>query len=46
VANELDGTVSRIDAERLVVDKTIHIGTRPIGVAVGWGSVWVVRQTG
>jgi DNA-binding beta-propeller fold protein YncE len=45
VANELDGTVSRIDPQRMIVDKTIRVGPRPLDVAVGLGAVWIVRQT-
>src|SRR5439155_24824144 len=33
VANEIDGTVARIDPRRDVVEKTIHVGSSPIDLA-------------
>jgi YVTN family beta-propeller protein len=41
VANELSATVSRIDSETNAVVETIELGTRPAGIAVGHGRVWV-----
>ena len=45
VSNELDGTVSRIELKRNVVDRTISVGSEPIDVAAGLGALWVVRRT-
>ncbi len=44
VANSADGTVSRIDPETNKVVETIAVGNRPVGIAVGGGSVWVSVQ--
>jgi YVTN family beta-propeller protein len=45
VANEPDGTVSRIDPRRNVVVSTIGVRSTPIDLEVGLGAVWVVRRT-
>jgi peptide/nickel transport system substrate-binding protein len=45
VANELDGTVSRIDREPDQV-VTIDVGGEPTGVAFGAGSLWVADGQG
>ena len=45
VANQLDGTVSRIDRERDQV-VTIDVGGEPTGVAFGSGSLWVADGQG
>jgi YVTN family beta-propeller protein len=41
VANEGDGTVSRVDPRRKAVVLTIQVGRAPVGIAVGDGAVWV-----
>ena len=41
VANEFDGTVSRIDPETNKVVATITVGHSPGSVGVGYGRVWV-----
>jgi len=46
VANERDGTVSRIDPNRLkVIGKPIQVGGMPIAIAAGDGTVWVLDDT-
>ena len=46
VANTVDGTVSRVDLDRLSV-RDIAVGPNPAGVAVGLDGVWVaVESTG
>jgi ABC-type transport system substrate-binding protein/DNA-binding SARP family transcriptional activator/DNA-binding beta-propeller fold protein YncE len=45
VANQLDGTVSRIDRAREQV-VTIDVGGEPTGVAFGAGSLWVADGRG
>jgi ABC-type transport system substrate-binding protein/DNA-binding SARP family transcriptional activator len=45
VANQLDGTVSRIDDERNQV-VTIDVGGEPTGLAFGAGSLWVADGQG
>jgi YVTN family beta-propeller protein len=45
VANEADGTVSRVDPRRNVVTRTIGVRSSPIDLEVGLGAVWVVRRT-
>ena len=45
VANAGDGTVSRIDAAKREVVKTIHIGNAPWGIAFGNGAVWFSVQS-
>jgi hypothetical protein len=37
--------VSRIDARRNALDKTIRVGAEPIDLVAGLGAVWVVRRT-
>ena len=44
VANSGDGTVSRIDPATNEV-KTIHVGHRPLGVALADGLVWVTVRS-
>ena len=44
VTNQLDGTVSRIDPERRAVVDTIHVGPRPVELAVDGDDVWVVLE--
>src|SRR4029079_9544492 len=44
VANNLDGTVSRIDAERAVVVDIVPVGTAPNGIAVAGAGVWVTDE--
>jgi YVTN family beta-propeller protein len=39
VANSLDGTVSRIDPERVSVAATIPVGSGPSALAIGGGAV-------
>jgi len=41
VANQLDRSVTRIDAESGDVAKTIGIGNEPQRIAAGEGFVWV-----
>jgi virginiamycin B lyase len=43
VANQLDGTISRIDPGTPAVTKTVSVrgSTAPFGIAVGEGAVWV-----
>jgi YVTN family beta-propeller protein len=41
VANEGDGTVSRVDPETDKVIATIHVGNAPSGIAAAGGRVWV-----
>ena len=41
VANELSGTVSRIDAATATVTATITVGTNPAGVLFDGTSIWV-----
>jgi virginiamycin B lyase len=45
VANEADGTVSRIDPRRNEVTETIQVGAEPVDLVAGLGAVWVVRRT-
>jgi YVTN family beta-propeller protein len=44
VANEADGTVSRIDPETYEVVKTIELGNALAGIAFSRGRVWVSVQ--
>jgi len=44
VANGGDGTVSRIDSGTNTVDKTVHTGNLPAGLAAAGGLVWVTVQ--
>jgi YVTN family beta-propeller protein len=41
VANELGGTISRIDPHSRSVTSTIRVGHSPGAVAAGYGKVWV-----
>ena len=43
VANQEDGTLTRIDAASRVVQRNITLGTRPTGIATGHGAVWVAE---
>jgi streptogramin lyase len=44
-ANRADGSVTKIDARRNVVQRTIPVGAEPIDLVAGLGGVWVVRKT-
>jgi YVTN family beta-propeller protein len=44
VANNLDGTVSRVDADRGVVTDTVQVGVAPNGIAVTPDAVWVTDE--
>jgi peptide/nickel transport system substrate-binding protein len=44
VANSADGTVSVIDPRQNKVEKTIHVGGHPAGVAIGAGKIWISVQ--
>ena len=44
VANSLDGTVSRIDAETNTVVQTIEAGNFPLGIAYANGAIWVANS--
>ncbi|TMK76511.1 MAG: hypothetical protein E6G47_12435, partial [Actinobacteria bacterium] len=44
VANQLDGTVSRIDGASAAVAATVTVGQGPSSIAVGGGSVWVSNE--
>jgi YVTN family beta-propeller protein len=45
VANSLDNSVSRIDADTGKVVATIGVGGTPSGVAAGLGAIWVSNTT-
>ena len=44
VANQIDGTLSRLDLNRGSVADAIPIGPAPADVAVGFSAVWVVLE--
>jgi YVTN family beta-propeller protein len=44
VANNGDGTVSKIDPRTNQVVDSIHVGRFPIALTVGGGAVWVVNS--
>lgn len=44
VANEFDGTVSRIDEAEGEVVQSIKVGNRPQGVEAGSGEIWVAAR--
>ncbi|HSD80710.1 MAG TPA: ABC transporter substrate-binding protein, partial [Solirubrobacteraceae bacterium] len=44
--NTLDGTVSKIDAERSSVATTVPVGRDPLGVAARGDRVWVTDEAG
>ena len=44
VANEGDGTVSRIDPATNEETDRIEVGNGPSGIAVAYGLVWVTVQ--
>jgi YVTN family beta-propeller protein len=41
VANELEGTVSRIDVDENRVTQTLRVGDAPRFVAYGHGALWI-----
>jgi YVTN family beta-propeller protein len=43
VANQNDGSVSRIDTRTNSVTKAISVGASPNGIAVGANAVWVAN---
>ena len=44
VANQLDDSVTRVDARTGVVGPTIAVGREPVALAVGDGAVWVANR--
>jgi YVTN family beta-propeller protein len=46
VANQGDGTVSRMDPVANQAEAVIEVGPRPVAIAFGEGSVWVVNRLG
>jgi YVTN family beta-propeller protein len=45
VANQLDGTVSEVNAAAGTVVATVDVGNGPVAIASGYGSVWVSDVT-
>lgn len=46
ITNNLDDTVTRIDARTLRAIDTIPVGQGPVGVTYGYGAVWVANNEG